>query len=75
MRTLNLNEIQNVNGGAWNFSGGGARGRYGSYWEITGGPTFNPTKNVSISPNITVTKLPTQRPKITGGGIGVTIRF
>lgn len=75
MKELQVSELSMVQGGAFNFTGGGAKGRWGSYGSISGGYTFNPRPNISISPNITVTKNPGEKPKITGGGIGISIKF
>ncbi|WGE32274.1 hypothetical protein NYR60_01260 [Actinobacillus genomosp. 2] len=75
MKTLSVSEVVQVFGGKQSFVGGGGKGRWGSYGRITGKYTFNLTKNISISPSITVTKLPMKKPKVTGGGIGINIRY
>ncbi|MGX3067228.1 hypothetical protein [Ursidibacter arcticus] len=76
MKELQFSELSMIQGGAFNFfSGGGTKGRWGSYGAITGGYTFNTRPNVSISPSVTVTKNPGENLKITGGGIGISIKF
>lgn len=75
MKNLSHSETLVVSGGRINFSGGGARGRWGTYMNVNAGYTFNPTKNISVTPSIDFQKNRFRGNRITGGGINVTIRF
>ncbi|QIM66946.1 hypothetical protein A4G16_05950 [Mannheimia granulomatis] len=75
MKNLNHLEILAVSGGRFNFSGGGGRGNWGTHMNINAGYTFNPTKNISVTPSVDFQKDRFRGNKITGGGINVNIRF
>ncbi|RZN55044.1 hypothetical protein [Avibacterium paragallinarum] len=75
MKSLNNEELHHINGGSFSFSGFGAHSRWGNYGRVSGGYTFKPTSNISVTPSVTVSKFLGEKPKITGGGINISIGF